>query len=79
VASSKKTATSIYPLRIKWDKQCNNYILIGMEKPGEKRPSPPRSENLKLREKSEVFSDVTHVSKRSYQFHMAPMVKVLPQ
>ena len=42
----------------------------------ERRQTPPKSENLKLKEKSEVFSDVTHVSKRSYQFHTAPMVKV---
>jgi hypothetical protein len=48
-----------------------------MEKGGAKKETPPKSENLKLKEKSEVFSDVTHVSKRSYQFQPASMVKVL--
>lgn len=40
------------------------------------KTTPPKSENRKLKEKSEVFSDVTHVSQRSYQFHIAPPVKV---
>lgn len=38
--------------------------------------TPPKVENLKLAEKSKVFSDVTHVSQRSYQFQTAAMVKV---
>ena len=40
------------------------------------KTTPPKAENLKLKEKSEVFSDVTHVSQRSYQFHITPTVKV---
>jgi hypothetical protein len=40
--------------------------------------TPPKSENLKLKEKSEAVSDVTHVSQRSYQFNTAPTVKVSP-
>lgn len=40
------------------------------------KSTPPKGENLKLEEKSKVFSDVTHVSQRSYQFQTAPMIKV---
>lgn len=40
------------------------------------KSTPPKSENLKLREKSHAISDVTHVSQRSYKFVVAPMVKV---
>jgi hypothetical protein len=47
-----------------------------MDKRGLPKHSPPKSENRKLKEKSEVFSDVTHVSNRSYQFHITPTVKV---
>jgi hypothetical protein len=39
--------------------------------------TPPKGENLKLKEKSEAFSDVTHVSQRSYQFQAPSSVKVL--
>lgn len=41
------------------------------------KTTPPKSENIKLREKSEAVSDVTHVSQRSYQFSTALVIKVL--
>jgi len=41
------------------------------------KTTPPKNENLKLKEKSQAFSDVTHVSQRSYQFNTASHVKVL--
>lgn len=40
------------------------------------KKTPPKGENQKLKEKSEAFSDVTHVSQRSYQFNSASTVKV---
>lgn len=38
--------------------------------------TPPKNENLKLRDKSQAISDITHVSQRSYKFAVAPIVKV---
>jgi ADP-ribosylglycohydrolase len=34
-------------------------------------------DNPKLKEKSEVFSDITHASQRSYKFKSSTIVKVL--
>ena len=39
--------------------------------------TPPKTENLKLREKSEMVTNVTHASQRSYKLIKTNMVKYL--
>jgi hypothetical protein len=52
-------------------------IIYRMKSKLSSKNTPPKGENLKLKEKSEAFSDVTHVSQRSYQFQAPSSVKVL--
>lgn len=41
------------------------------------KKTPSKVENLKLKEKSEGTTSITHVSKRSYKLNETSMVKVL--
>lgn len=47
-----------------------------MESKISNKNTPPKSENLKLKEKSEVQTDITHASQRSYKFQKTSIVKV---
>lgn len=40
------------------------------------RKTPTKVENLKLKEKSEAITSITHVSQRSYKLNETSMIKV---